>query len=1109
MRGLLQGATPVQLAVLGLLAALKAAALVGIAQAVATGIVAVIEGSDWRGALVLGLASGLLRAAITWASSFYATRAAVGQKEKLRGELATRLLAGTDASAGSTTAVATVGLDELDNYYRTALPAVITAAVVPLLVGLRIVQVDPLSALIVVLTVPLIPVFMALVGLHTRDRADAASDALQRLSDHLVELARGLPVLVGLGRIDEQSHALRAVSERHRDATMGTLRTAFLSSLVLELISTLSVAVVAVVVGIRLVGGDLSLVVGLIAIVLAPECFAPFRELGAAFHSSQNGLAALRRARSIIDSPSKADARTMEPARTAGPAIVATDLTVTHSDRLTAAISGLTFTVPWGSITSIEGVSGAGKSTVLGALAGLVPLQSGSITGVSGDAVAWVPQHPHTIAATVWQEVRLYADSDQATDAALTTLGLTAVATADPARVSPGELRRVAVARGLVRVAAGSTLLLLDEPTAHLDPASAQLVERAIEGLRGLVTIVFASHEAGVARLADHRVLLAVRSGFRDSERDSERDTDEVVPSPVPSVPTSLDGGSAASSRGASRGQFVQLRAFVNWRFAAAILLGAAAALSALALTAISGWLIVRASEEPSFAYLMVAIVGVRFFGVARAGLRYSERLVTHDAVLRSITDLRLRLWAGLAERGPASRSLTSGSAALDYIVGAADLVRDLVPRVVVPPAVAVITALAAAITVGLLHPAALPVLVVGVAACLFVAPVVALAADRHASRGTAQVRSSVLREFTAMVGASGELRANGVGSRVVARLTAADARASRLARSTAWALGLGNATVVFACVTTAMLMLAASSTAVAAGTLPPAVVAVLVLIPLGLIEPLTGMVDSVQQWPALSSALARVHSVAAPLPTREGSTIERISSLELADTCAGWVGSAPFSPVSVMATTGDWVIVEGPSGAGKSTLLATLLGYLAPASGTVSFDRVDATTVDPASLRSHIAWCPQEAHIFDSTIRANLLLARGQDDRPSDFELESTLIRVGLGSLLSTLSDGLDTRVGSAGERLSGGERQRLAVARTLLTRADLVLLDEPTAHLDADAAAELMGDLRFALRDRIVVLVSHHAGERLPGDALVIVGSPHWAGVASPLAGVAPGRA
>ncbi|MGV8894910.1 MAG: thiol reductant ABC exporter subunit CydC [Rhodoglobus sp.] len=1065
--------------VFGVLAALKAAALVGMAEALARGIVSLIARDDaWRDAITIGLAAALLRALVTWAAQWYATRAAIGAKEELRRELAGRMLAGSDVGTGSATAVGTVGLDQLDNYYRLALPAVVTAATIPLLIGTRILFADWVSALIVVVTVPLVPIFMALVGMHTRDRADAASATLQRLSDHLVELARGLPVLVGLGRVDEQSEALRQVSTEHRATTMLTLRTAFLSSLVLELISTISVAIVAVFVGLRLVNGDMPLAIGLVALILAPECFAPFRELGSAFHASQDGLAAKRRARSIVDEPLPVDVRV------AGERLQVDGLVVRYADRTSPIIDGLTLALERGSITSIEGPSGAGKSTVLGVLAGIVPANDGVVTGVDPLAVAWAPQHPRTVAATVRDEIALYSSDNVDVTRVIAQLGLSAVADDDPERLSPGELRRVGVARALVRVAGGAEILLLDEPTAHLDPAHALLVERAIDELRGTVTIVFASHEAGMARLADRRVQLGNHGGSRG-----------VVSAEPPAValPTETE------TVNASTGIFAELLAFVRpslGRMLAAIALGTGAAIFAVALTALSGWLIVRASEQPPIMYLTVAIVGVRFFGIGRAVLRYSERLVTHDAVLGSVTTLRQRLWTGLATTGIASRSAATGANALDHLVAAADRVRDLVPRVMLPASVAVMTAVAAVIATAALHQSAVPVVVGAILVSLIVAPAVAVVADRSAARGTATAQTAVVRHFSAMVGAASDLRANGIAARVLARLDALDSAAGAHARRGAAALGLGNGMVVLACGAASMLMLPATAQAAAAGTLPGAIVAVLVLLPIALIEPLTGMVEAVQQWPALAGALAKVRAITSARAAAAGTLpLGPIESVELRGLAVGWNNSTSFGPITATARRGDWVVAEGPSGSGKSTLLATIMGFLPAASGTVVVNGVDATTLDPASLRSRTSWCPQEAHLFDSTIRGNLLLARARDDRPTDAEMVASLTTAGLGELMDSLPLGLDTRTGSLGDRLSGGERQRLAVARMLLTRSDLVLLDEPTAHLDAANAERLMSNLRAALADRIVVLVSHHPDERLPGDIPANLGRPSLA--------------
>ena len=1069
---------------LGLLAALKGLALVVMAEAVARGIVSVLDGTDdWRSAIAAGCAAGLLRAGVTWATQSFATAAALRAKQGLRRQLAERLLAGGSPGVGSTTAVATVGLDELDSYYRTVLPALMTAATVPLIVGARTLFADWVSAVIIVVTLPLVPVFMALVGMHTRDQADAASATLQQLSDHLVELARGLPVLVGLGRVHDQAEALHAVSTRHRTTTMATLRSAFLSSLVLELIATISVAVVAVFVGVRLVHGDLTLLVGLVALILAPECFAPFRDLGAAFHASQDGLAALRRSRELIAEP--IDRATVLP----GAAVRAEGLSVLYPGRSVPAIEGIDILIEKNSTTALDGASGAGKSTVLGVLAGVVIPTAGTLSGWDPARVAWVPQHPHTVGDTVRDELALYAGPHGDVDGMLVRLRLTGVAEADSSRLSPGELRRVAVARGLLRVEAGAELLLLDEPTAHLDTDNARRVEREIAALAGRLTIVIASHEAGMTGLAEHRILIGQQGGARPASADSGA-LDESTSSAPAIVAAAATAGSPATGWGAARELLAFLRP-AGWRTVAAILLGTGASLFAVALTALSGWLIVRASEQPPIMYLLVAIVGVRFFGIGRSALRYAERLLTHDAVLGSVTELRARLWAGLAAGGVGSRSLATGAVALDYLVAAADRVRDLVPRVILPIAVAVLSAIAAVIAVAALHAPAVPLLLAGLAVSLLLAPAVALLADRSAARGVAVIRSVVLRRFAGMTAASPELRANGVAPRALAQLADLDSAASGRALRTARALGLGNGIVVLAGSVLSVLMLGYGR-GPDGSALDGGVLAVLVLLPLALIDPLLGAIDGVQQWPALAAALARVREVTALRePPETGSDhAGPVHELQLDALGAGWPGAAPaFAPLTVSARKGQWLVVEGPSGSGKSTLLATLLGYLPATSGTWLVDGKDARTFDRASLRQRVAWCPQEAHLFDSTIRGNLAIARGKDDRASDAELQNAVRAVGLGPLLDSLPLGLDTPVGAGGRLLSGGERQRLAVARTLLTPADIVLLDEPTAHLDAESADALIADLRAALSDTIVVLVSHHSDERRPHDERVLL--------------------
>jgi ATP-binding cassette subfamily C protein CydCD len=1051
---------------LGALGAAKAASLVGLATAIAMGVSGLASGQpDWPAIALWGFGSAVLRAITGWAQRVVSARAALGAKERLRAELAEHLVSGGGRRTASDAILGTSGLDELDKYFTVYLPAIVSAMTVPLLIGARILFADWLSALIIVITVPLIPVFMILIGLHTNERVAAATDALARLSDHLVELARGLPVLVGLGRAREQVGALRTISEDHRERTMGTLRTAFLSSLALELIATISVALVAVTIGIRLVHGDLTLETGLLVLLLAPECMIPFREIGAAFHSSEQGREALARVRAILGRP-----RGGEVERAAGAGVRVETLTVSYGDRAASTISGLDFEARRGAITLIDGRSGAGKSTVLAAMADQLGEASvdGRIVGVDTGSLAWLPQAPHTTADTVLGELLLYGTGDDLAEEhaheALRMLQLGHLAATDPAVVSPGELRRVGLARVLMRVHAGAEVVLLDEPTADLDANSAAIVVAAILGIRARATIVIASHDRSVRAIADHRVLLGESSAGIAPRADVADDDERRAPR-------------ERTRRRPNAAPFRELLRFLrpgSGRTVAAGAFGLFAALFSIALTALSGWLIVRASEQPPIMYLLVAIVGVRFFGVGRAALRYCERLFGHDAALTSATGLRMRLWSGLAERGTRDRAILGGGSTLDRLVRGVDEVRDLSLRVVQPFLVGVLATVAVVAVLGAIFPPALPLLLALAVIGLLIAPVTALLADRASARGQQLLRSRVLGRFAAMLGAAGDLRANGVDGVVRGELRELDAAASRTARRGAWALGLGSALVVAACCATSVALL------FVVGSLPTGLAAVLVLTPLGLVDPLLEFVAAVQQWPALAQALSVTTIDAAEeaedAPTgRPGATIEHLA-LEAVE--ARWPDSSEVvvGPIDASVARGEWLVITGPSGAGKSTLLSVLLGQLRPSAGRYLVDGTDAAALDPVALGERFGWCPQGGYLFDSTLRANLLLARPRDNAPSEGEMREALAVVGLGELLDRLPRGLDTRIGAGGGFLSGGERQRVAVARTLLTRAPVILIDEPTAHLDEESAVALMADLRIALADRIAVLVTHH---------------------------------
>jgi ATP-binding cassette subfamily C protein CydCD len=1127
-----------RLLLLGALGALKALGLVLVADALAGGVVAVVGHADTASAVAEGLAGALVRALAVWALHVVSRSTAAGVKERLRIRLARAFLR-RPGNVGAEAALATTGLDELDAYYTSYLPSLVSAATVPLLVGARILLSDWVSAVVIVATVPLIPFFMALIGLHTREGVSASLDALGRLSDHLVELARGLPVLVGLGRDREQADALEEISENHRTTSMTTLRTAFLSSLALDLLATISVAVVAVIIGVRLLHGELGLQAGLVALILAPECYAPLRDVGAAFHASDTGREALRRARDAI---ALSDVGHRLRRRT-GSAVVVHRLGVHYPGRTLPVIADLSFRAPQRALTLLAGDSGAGKSTVLAVLAGrgatLDPEArcTGGVVAPRANRIVWMPQHPHFSSRTVADEVQLYAHGNGA--ALLDRVGLGPQADCDPAELSPGEARRLAFARTLAAVDAGATLVLLDEPTAHLDAVSAAAVRREITRLRDRATVIVASHDAGIRVLADRivqvgtpapahpaeqRAALRSLTGREDAaeaahtghelRREADRETEQTAVTGEAELlaPGRRDHAlRSASERGTPgpAGAIRELTRFlrpVGWRMLGAALVGVLSSGFAIALTALSGWLIVRASQEPAIMYLLVAIVGVRFFGIGRSVLRYVERLLTHDAVFRATTGLRLRLWRSLAATGPAGRRALSAANALGTLVGAADRMRDLVPRVVQPPVAAMIVAAGATVALWMLFPPAGLLLGCLAVVAVTVAPAVAVLTGRLAARQDERARAATLESFTDLLIARDDLTAAAT-ERVLRRIRNAGAEAARGQRRVSYAEGVSSALVTAACCVAAVAMLPLAASAVASGALRPELVAVLVLVPLALIEPLTDGVTAASRAAALAGVLSRVAGASRPLvqgesdggaEANEQAPFGALDGIRLDGVSYRYPDAAlpVFDGVEAGARRGEWLAVTGPSGSGKSTLLALLLRFADPDKGRYLLqvsgrDREratrDARTVSPRRLRTRVAWCPQEGHLFDSTLRANLVIARSRAERPTDAELTDALTSVGLESLLASLPNGLDTRIGSAGRQLSGGQRQRVAVARTLLAHGDVVLIDEPTAHLDAQASAELMADLRAALHDRTTILVTHDAAQARGADHTV----------------------
>ena len=521
------------------------------AQLLATAIAGAFSGGLDRPALegtIAVLAAVVAgRAALSWAIEALSYRASAGVKSQLRRdllrhsvELGPRWLA--TRRAGELTTLTTVGVDALDAYFARYLPQVVLAVVIPLAVVARLLAADPLSAVIIIVTLPLIPLFMALVGATTADRTRRRWRELARLSHHFLDVVAGLPTLRTFGRAKAQAKSVGEVTDAYRRATLGTLRLAFLSALVLELVATFSVALVAVAIGLRLEGGHLGLRTGLLVLVLAPEAYLPLRQLAVHYHASADGLAAAAEVFDVLETPDAAALAVASPV-VRGPvvtgeaarvqalrvrAVRVQDVRVCHPGRSQPAPAGADLTVSEGEVVALTGPSGSGKSTLIGVLLGFITQDGGSVVieEAAGErrldqldlrawraSVAWVPQDPVLQHGTVESNIRLgrpgaprEAVERAARRAALHEVELGRHVGEGGRGLSAGQRRRVAVARALLTE---RPVLLLDEPTAGLDAATEALVLASVRELaRHGRLVLMVAHRKAVLQAADRVVTL-------------------------------------------------------------------------------------------------------------------------------------------------------------------------------------------------------------------------------------------------------------------------------------------------------------------------------------------------------------------------------------------------------------------------------------------------------------------------------------------------------------------------------------------------------------------------------------------------------------------------
>ena len=1094
--------------------------------------------SDVAGLLRLLLVIVLCRALLAWGSEVSANAVAVRVKSDLRQRLFDKILSLGPAytrreRTGELVNAAVEGVETLDAYFSQYLPQLIIAALVPLSILIVVFPRDPLSGLVLLLTAPLIPVFMYLIGKTAEALTKRQWDTLSRLSAHFLDSLQGLTTLKELGRSKDHANSIAEASNRFRDGTLSVLRVTFLSALVLELVATVSTAVVAVEVGLRLLYGHLAFQQAFFLLLLAPEFYIPLRMLGVRFHAGMSGTTAARRIFAILDIREEGK-ESSQPVRTDTPLfsiLSLSALSYTYPGVTVPALQDISLEIHAGEHIALVGMSGSGKSTLAALLlrfihpgSGKITINNEPLTGISLESwrsmVAWVPQNPYLFHDTIAANLRLARPDATNEQLAISTRaayldefvrslpqGYETVIGEEGAHLSGGQSQRLALARAFLK---NAPILILDEPTSSLDPEHEMLVESAMHILMRGRTVITIAHRLNTVFQADrifvldqghlveegtHRELLAQGGIYSRLVGAAEQIVDIPARSQGYKGINELDSSSLPGSESGRQDSTVKpqlpvafrLLQFLNgsWGWVAlSVLLGALTVGSNVGLMGTSAFLVSAAALHPELGALQIAIVGVRFFGIARGVFRYVERLTSHNVTFRLLARLRLWFYRALEPLAPARLMEYRAGDILSRIVADVEMLENFYVRVVAPPLVATVVAAGMMIFFSRvdLHLAWVYLaftLVLGMAV-----PLLSWTLSRRSGIELVLRRAALQARLVDGIQGLADLLVFGRGSDYSESLVADGSSYGQTQRHLASLTGFSNALTTLLVNLGMLAVLALAIPLVATGRISGVMLAVLTLSALAGFEAVMPLPLAAQMLSSSLQSARRLFEVvdAEPMVPELPSVRRDLSSglptttHELQITNLTFSYPAQSQPalqdMTFQLAPGKRIAIVGPSGAGKSTLANLLLRFWDYSQGRILLDGRDFHEFAQEGVRRLVSVITQRTYFFNDTIRQNLLLAL---PTATETEVQNAAQRAQIHEFIAGLPQGYETIIGERGFRLSGGERQRLAIARALLKNAPIFLLDEPTANLDP-LTERLILDMLFSLtRGRSLLLITH----------------------------------
>lgn len=1031
----------------------------------------------------------------------------------------------------------TDGLEQVDAYVARYIPQILYAIMIPLIMGIAIVDTLPIIGIILIITVPLIPFFMILIGKQADRLNKEQWERMSFLSGHFLDVLQGITTLKLFGRAKDQIKVIGRLSEEFKDSTLRVLRVAFLSALVLELVSTISTALIAVYLGLTLLDGEISFFSAFFILLLAPEFYTPFRQLGAAFHTGMAGKTSILKYEEFMNRQPSLPIGGQSQLKGKVQAIEIKDLTFTYEDSENG-VQHISLEAKRNSPIMLVGESGAGKSTIAHIIGGFLTAPKGSVT-IDGldlcdidiewwrQQITYVSQHPHIMKGTLrdvlsfgmnvsdeeiieaCKEVQLLDVINRQQDGLDTVIGEGGLG------LSGGERQRVALVRAFLRK---GQVLILDEVTAHLDVKTEAIISSAIKRLMDNKIVIIIGHRlqtmhwastlyvlkhGRIIQQGSYAKLLAVDGYFKDlvtsglgefsstieeqlkTEKSISLEHREEIDNSI-----RVDNQDAyvlgkdtiqipevSTSKTGIQGWKLLFTVLspAKWSLVLALIFTFLTVFMNVGLLTVSAWLLASAALQPGLTYLSLAIVGVRFFGVSRAVCRYFERYTSHRMAFKGLYGLRIWFYAHLEPLAPAILKRFGAGDMLGRIMGDIEVLQFFYLRTLIPPAAAIALTILVAYGVSTIDNSLVAPIVLAAFILGLVLPLVVYAHNKQSLTAIGPQQGEYKSLLSDTMDSLEDVISYGNEQLVYNRIQHMMSTVDANKGIIERGMNLGN-TLFLGGVQITVVIVAILAANALTGAWASVMVAVVAIGTQAWFEALQPMIAAVHHGAESKVATSRLIALAdEPIPVVEPNAPKPFNAnREITFTDVSFGYDAHRRIYEHLRLD----IKQGQSiaivGASGSGK-TTLFNMLERL-----YDYSGSIHVGDVELKdiSIDTWRNALGTITQDTY---IFHASFEDNirlaRPdaSEADLEYAIDCASLRSVVERLPDGIHTIVGSGGHGLSGGERQRVALARLFLRKPQVVLLDEPLEGLDQVTRKALHRDLMEYVQDKTCLYITH----------------------------------